>query len=274
MDESMMAPAQEAAVGDAGFTAIDPVDEVMAITPRGWAIAAGETAVLVANRERAHHRRRERAGAPTDIDRLRPAVQKDPGHCAVACDAPDNLGVDGLRPLDRTGGSSRLLCQGFYGRGDREMGLLAAGLGERARVEALTAELDQRIRAALAAGCLVIVVERLLASVDRGAHDGAAFSVETAVDHIYAVQRLADVEIPAVVVLAVGCKGAVGILAVANGPGDVAKALWIEVVRSFEKRRLLARDRLNADFGDRVRDDSCVVESDLTRRQRLADVRE
>jgi len=74
MDESMMASAQEAAVGNLGFTAIQPVNEVMAIAPSGWAIATRESAVLVASGERAQHRRWERAGTAADVDRLRPAV--------------------------------------------------------------------------------------------------------------------------------------------------------------------------------------------------------
>src|SRR5258706_1742301 len=74
VDEPMMASAQEASIGNLGFTAIQPVDEVMAITPSGWAVAAGESAVLVASGERAQHRRRERTGAAGDVDPLRPAV--------------------------------------------------------------------------------------------------------------------------------------------------------------------------------------------------------
>ncbi len=49
----MMAPAQETSVGNLGFAAVTPMDEVMAITPRGWAVAAWKTAVLVASGERA-----------------------------------------------------------------------------------------------------------------------------------------------------------------------------------------------------------------------------
>src|SRR5260370_32858097 len=63
MDESMMASAQEASIGNLGFTAVQPVDEVMAITPSGWAVATRESAVLVTSGERPQHRRRGRAGA-------------------------------------------------------------------------------------------------------------------------------------------------------------------------------------------------------------------
>src|SRR5260370_23779100 len=74
VDESMVASAQETSVGNLGLAAIQPMDQVVAITPSGWAVATRKSAVLVTSGQRAQHRPRGRAGAPADVDRLRPAV--------------------------------------------------------------------------------------------------------------------------------------------------------------------------------------------------------
>src|SRR5260370_39851551 len=97
------------------------------------------------------------------------------------------------------------------------MRVRAAGVGEGACGKALASNLDESIRAALAARRLLVGLKGVLASANRGAHDGAAFGVQLAVENIDTVQRLADVEIPAVVVLVVGGERAIGVLAVADG---------------------------------------------------------
>ena len=135
----MVASTQETSVRNLGLAAIQPVNEVMAITPRGWAVATRESAVLVASGERAQHRRRERTGAAADVDRLRPAVQQDPGHGAVAGDTPDHLGVDRLFSIELTRRGARLLGQRFERSGHGQMRLLASDLGKGAGVQALSA---------------------------------------------------------------------------------------------------------------------------------------
>jgi hypothetical protein len=146
------------------------------------------------------------------------------------------------------------------------MRLPAADLRKCAGIEALAAEVDQGVRAALAARRLIVGLKWVLASADCGTHDGATFRVELAIDHEYAVQGLADMQITALVVFVVGGERAVGVLAVADGPGDVAETLGLAALRGLEEGRLLACDRLHADLGDRVGDHRSVVESDLTRR--------
>src|SRR5260370_32774180 len=89
VDESMVASTQETSVGNLGLAAIQPMDQVVAITPSGWAVATRKSAVIITSGERAQHRRRERAGAPADAARTPPALQPDAGDGAVACDAPD-----------------------------------------------------------------------------------------------------------------------------------------------------------------------------------------
>src|SRR5260370_27186439 len=56
--ESMVASTQETSIGNLCFTAIQPVDQEMTVTPSGCAVATRESAVLVASSERAQHRRR------------------------------------------------------------------------------------------------------------------------------------------------------------------------------------------------------------------------
>src|SRR5260370_13726183 len=70
MNEAMVSPTQEACVGEVGFAAIDPVDEVVAIAPVGRTVATGKPAVMVADDERAAQCRRDRAGAATNVDRF------------------------------------------------------------------------------------------------------------------------------------------------------------------------------------------------------------
>src|SRR5260370_6726745 len=197
VDESMVASTQETSIGNLGLAAVHPVDEVMAITPGGWAVAARASAVLVASGERAQHRRRERTGAAADVDRLRPAVQQDAGHGEVACDAADHRGVDRLPPIELTGGGAWLLGQRFDRGGHGQMSLLAADVGEGAGVEALAAEVDQGVRAALAARRLIVGLKWVLASADCGAHDCAAFTVQLTAENIDTVHHLGDVEIAA-----------------------------------------------------------------------------
>src|SRR5260370_659263 len=60
--ESMVASTQETSIGNLRLTGIQPVDQVMTVTPSGWAVATRESAVLVTSGERAQHRRRERTG--------------------------------------------------------------------------------------------------------------------------------------------------------------------------------------------------------------------
>src|SRR5260370_30527341 len=76
--ESMVASTQETSIGNLRLTAIQPVDQVMTVTPSGWAVATRESAVLVTSGERAQHRRRERTGAAADVARVPPAVSPNP----------------------------------------------------------------------------------------------------------------------------------------------------------------------------------------------------
>jgi hypothetical protein len=43
VDETVVAPAQDAAVGQAGFAAVDPMDEVMCARPLMWRALPGST---------------------------------------------------------------------------------------------------------------------------------------------------------------------------------------------------------------------------------------
>jgi hypothetical protein len=80
VNESVVAPAQQARVGKGRLTAIDQVDEVVAVAPVGWSIAAGEPAPSVANDQRSTQRGRDGASAPADsmplTGRVRPGLRK------------------------------------------------------------------------------------------------------------------------------------------------------------------------------------------------------
>src|SRR5713226_10631209 len=84
VDESMVAPTQQAGVGEVGFATIGPMDDVVPVAPIGRPVAAREAAVLVSNDERAAERSGHRAGAAADVDRLGPRVQEHSGYGAVA----------------------------------------------------------------------------------------------------------------------------------------------------------------------------------------------
>src|SRR5260370_22340117 len=95
----MVASAQETSVRNLGLAAVQPVDQVMAITPSGWAVATRESAVLITSGERAQHRRRARTGAAADAAWLPPAVSHDPGHGALPPAAPGHSGADRPAPI-------------------------------------------------------------------------------------------------------------------------------------------------------------------------------
>jgi hypothetical protein len=70
VNESVVAPAQQARVGKGRLATVDPVDEVVAVAPVGWSVAAGEPAPSVANDQRSTQRGWDCASAPADVDRL------------------------------------------------------------------------------------------------------------------------------------------------------------------------------------------------------------
>jgi hypothetical protein len=45
----MVAPAEEAGVLQAGFAAVDPVNQMVAVAPVGRTVATGESAALIAD---------------------------------------------------------------------------------------------------------------------------------------------------------------------------------------------------------------------------------
>src|SRR5260370_3867197 len=69
VNEAMVAPTQQASVGEVGFAAIDPMDQVMAIAPVGRTVATGKPAVVVADYQRTAQCVRDPAGAATCADR-------------------------------------------------------------------------------------------------------------------------------------------------------------------------------------------------------------
>jgi hypothetical protein len=74
------------------------MDEVMPVAPIRRAGATGESALLVADDERAPEGGLDGASAATDVDGLGVGAEKHSGHGAVACDSAHDVGGDGLRP--------------------------------------------------------------------------------------------------------------------------------------------------------------------------------
>ena len=66
----MVASAEQARVGKFGLAAIDPVNQMVAVTPIGRPVAAGETAASVADDQRTPQGRWNGASAAADVDRL------------------------------------------------------------------------------------------------------------------------------------------------------------------------------------------------------------
>ena len=66
----VVVPAQEHEVVEAGWSAVFPVPDVVAVAPVGWPVAAGVGAAAVARFERAADRGGDRAGRAADVEHL------------------------------------------------------------------------------------------------------------------------------------------------------------------------------------------------------------
>ena len=67
VQESVVEAADEDAVVEAGFAAIDPMLEMMSVTPFGWPVAAGEGASFVSHDERSSQGARDEAAFAAEV---------------------------------------------------------------------------------------------------------------------------------------------------------------------------------------------------------------
>src|SRR5215813_271795 len=107
----MTAPAHEDEVAEARLAALDPVLEVMGISPPGRAPAAWELAVAISQHQRLAQRRRDHPGRPAHAQNLRAGTHLDAGHRGVARNAARRLTRDRLAALHLSRWGSRLRVQ-------------------------------------------------------------------------------------------------------------------------------------------------------------------
>src|SRR5215467_8285738 len=79
MNGPMAASAHEDQVAEARFAALDPVLEVVGVSPAGGAAAAWELAVAISQHQCLAQRRRDHPGRPAHAQNLRAGTQLDPG---------------------------------------------------------------------------------------------------------------------------------------------------------------------------------------------------
>lgn len=79
VDEGVVVAAEQTEVGEHGFAAVGPRNDVVDVTPSWGAGAAGPGAVPVADDDRSPQRRGDHTGTPTDIANLRRTVPDDAG---------------------------------------------------------------------------------------------------------------------------------------------------------------------------------------------------
>jgi hypothetical protein len=143
------------------------------------------------------------------------------------------------------------------------VGALAADPGQLAAVEHGLAELDEGVGAALGGGAGIVGSGRAGDGVESGAEGGAALGVESAVEVEDTIEGLAQVEVAALVLVAVVGESAVGVDTVAEVAGEAAEVLGVEVGGGLEQVGLGAAGGLQADLLGGAGDDGGVVAVDL-----------
>jgi len=88
--------AEEREVGHIGGAAVGPVDDVVAVAPARWPVAAGEHAPTVADRERSPLRRGDRATGAADVDGHAGTVEHDGDDAGIAGQPAGRVGRDRL----------------------------------------------------------------------------------------------------------------------------------------------------------------------------------
>jgi hypothetical protein len=66
----MMTPTEQAEVSELGLPTLDPGEEVMAVTPGGGSLTAGETAMTVPDKQGPSDPGRDDAGPSPHVERL------------------------------------------------------------------------------------------------------------------------------------------------------------------------------------------------------------
>ena len=91
MNMLVMSRAEQGRILERGRTAVGPMPQVVGIAPVSWGVAAGVSAVTIAQPERAGLRWREESGRPTQINELALAAQ-DRGDDRGIAGQPAHLG--------------------------------------------------------------------------------------------------------------------------------------------------------------------------------------
>jgi len=87
MDLSVVVTAEQHAVVEAGRAAVCPVDDVVAVAPRGWPGAAREGAPAISEDQRAAQGGGEQPVGATDVKGMTGAVAQDRRHNIVVTTA-------------------------------------------------------------------------------------------------------------------------------------------------------------------------------------------
>src|SRR5438309_10982423 len=127
MHHPVMPATEQDQVVELGRTALDPVDQVMSVAPRGRALAPWPAAVAVANFQRPPQGRRDDGLGSPHIHDERLLAEQDAGHAAVAGHALDRDRGDGKRELHLRGTGQAL--QGLDRGRDLDVGR-PAGRGQ------------------------------------------------------------------------------------------------------------------------------------------------
>ena len=160
---AVVRPAQGDQVVELGGTAVRPVDDVVAVGPRGRSVAPREAAALVAEVERGADGCRDRARGPSDRERLArvlPAVKAAPsaGGATVttvrtASQAMRRAVSGWIGPTPRNSaaalGSRHRQRQRLRAHRDREMGPLPVHVAVVTAAQLRGGQVDQRVGTAL-----------------------------------------------------------------------------------------------------------------------------
>lgn len=91
VDQRVVVAAEEDEVVDVGVPVVDPMNDVMGVTPAGWSPAAWEPAMPVSGDHCPAHRLRDGSGGTTDVERLCFGGHDDSGDRCITRQTMDQL---------------------------------------------------------------------------------------------------------------------------------------------------------------------------------------
>jgi hypothetical protein len=144
MDPAVVTPAQQHEVVQAGATAVDPVLDVVAVTPSLGTITPGIATAIVSHHQGPTNGSGNRASAAADIERLGGPFGDDSGDPGITGQPERGSGSHDAGAIDFTGCPGSVF-EGGQVHGEADVGALSSAGREPAMVEVISTDLYECI---------------------------------------------------------------------------------------------------------------------------------